>query len=49
MVAATVMIAALAGLGFSWLRLGTGNVAAPVVVHAALNASALVASAVVAT
>ncbi len=49
LVVATVGITAVAGVGFSWLRLWTGHVAAPLVVHAALNASALMAAAVVST
>ncbi len=47
LVVATVGITTLAGFVFSWLRLRTGHVAAPFVAHAALNASALVAAAVV--
>jgi membrane protease YdiL (CAAX protease family) len=48
LVVATVGITALAGMGFAWLRLRTGHVAAPLVAHAALNSSALLAAAVVA-
>jgi len=46
LVAATVGITGLAGAAFAGLRLWTGHVAAPIIVHAALNASALVAAAV---
>jgi membrane protease YdiL (CAAX protease family) len=47
LVVATVGITGLAGAAFAGLRLWTGHVAAPVIVHAALNASALVAATVV--
>jgi membrane protease YdiL (CAAX protease family) len=47
LVLATVGITGLAGVAFSWLRIWTGHVAAPIVAHAALNSSALVAAAVV--
>jgi membrane protease YdiL (CAAX protease family) len=49
LVVATVAITGLAGVGFSWLRLWTGHVAAPLVAHATLNASALIAAAAIAT
>jgi membrane protease YdiL (CAAX protease family) len=48
LVAGTVAITALAGVGFSWLRIWTGHVAAPLVAHATLNASALMAAAAIA-
>lgn len=48
LVLATVGVTALAGVGFSWLRIWTGHVAAPLVAHATLNASALVAAAAIA-
>jgi membrane protease YdiL (CAAX protease family) len=47
LVVATIGITGLAGAAFAGLRLWTGHVAAPIIVHAALNASALVAAAVV--
>ena len=47
LIVATVGITGLAGVAFSGLRLWTGHVAAPIVVHAALNASTLLAAAVV--
>jgi len=43
----TVGIAGLAGAVFAGLRPWKGHVAAPIVVHAAVNASALVAAALV--
>jgi membrane protease YdiL (CAAX protease family) len=49
LVIATVGITGLAGVAFSALRLWTGHVAAPIVVHVAINASALLAAAVVST
>lgn len=47
LIMATVGITGLAGAGLAALRIRTGHVAAPIVVHAALNTSALVAAAVV--
>lgn len=47
LVVATVGITGLAGMAFAGLRLWTGHVAAPIIVHATLNASALVAAAVI--
>ena len=41
---ASVAVTAAAGLGFSWLRLRSGSLVAPVVVHAALNNSAFAAA-----
>lgn len=38
-VAASVAATAAAGLGFTWLRDHTGSVAAPAIVHAAVNAT----------
>ena len=49
LVVATVGITGLAGVAFAGLRLWTGHVAAPAIAHAALNASAMVAAAVVST
>ena len=43
-VAASVAVTAVAGLGFSWLRLAGDSVVAPTVVHAALNSSAFAAA-----
>ncbi len=42
-----VAATAVAGAGLSWLRLRTGSLAAPVLVHAAINAAGLVAAWVV--
>ena len=47
LIVATVGITGLAGVAFAGLRLWTGHVAAPIVVHAAVNASALVAAALI--
>jgi membrane protease YdiL (CAAX protease family) len=47
-VAASVAVTAAAGLGFSWLRFRGDSLAAPVVVHAALNSSAFAAARLVA-
>jgi uncharacterized protein len=47
-VLASVAATAVAGLGFTWLRLRGGSLAAPVVVHAALNSSAFAAARLVA-
>lgn len=47
LIVATVGITALAGVGLAGLRIRTGHVAAPIVAHAALNAAALIAAAVV--
>jgi membrane protease YdiL (CAAX protease family) len=43
-VAATVAATALAGAGFAWLRLRSRSVLAPVVAHAGINMTALVAA-----
>jgi uncharacterized protein len=43
-VAGSVAATAVAGLGFCWLRLRFGHLAAPVVAHAGTNASATVAA-----
>jgi membrane protease YdiL (CAAX protease family) len=43
-VAGSVVVTAVAGLGFCWLRLRFGHLAAPVVAHAGMNASATVAA-----
>jgi uncharacterized protein len=43
-VAGSVLITAVAGVGFCWLRLRFGHLAAPVVAHAGMNASATVAA-----
>jgi len=40
-VAGTVGVTCAAGLGFAWLRLRSGSVAAPIVAHAGINAAAL--------
>ncbi len=40
-VAVTVAVTGLAGAGFAWLRLRSGSLLAPVLVHTALNALAL--------
>jgi uncharacterized protein len=47
-VAASVAVTAVAGLGFSWLRFRTDSLAAPTIVHAALNSSAFAAARLVA-
>ncbi len=39
-----VMATTVGGLGFGWLRLRSGSIAAPTLAHAALNASAYVAT-----
>ncbi|MGZ4755272.1 MAG: CPBP family intramembrane glutamic endopeptidase [Acidimicrobiia bacterium] len=39
-----VVATAIGGLGFGWLRLKSGSIAAPAIAHAALNASAYVAT-----
>jgi uncharacterized protein len=44
----TVLATTIAGHGFGWLRARSGSVVAPVMVHAALNASAFVATRIVA-
>jgi membrane protease YdiL (CAAX protease family) len=49
LVFATIVITGMAGAVLSVLRLWTGHVAAPIVAHAALNASALMAAAAVST
>jgi membrane protease YdiL (CAAX protease family) len=41
---ASVLVTTVAGVGFSWLRFRSDSVVAPMVVHAALNSSALVAA-----
>jgi uncharacterized protein len=43
-VAGSVVVTAVAGVGFCWLRLRFGHLAAPVVAHAGMNASATVAA-----
>jgi CAAX protease family protein len=43
-VAGDVAATMIGGLGFGWLRLRSGSIAAPVVAHAFLNASAYVAT-----
>jgi membrane protease YdiL (CAAX protease family) len=43
-VAGDVIATTIAGVGFGWLRLKSGSIAAPVLVHAALNASAYAAT-----
>ena len=45
---ASVLVTTIAGVGFSWLRFRSDSVVAPMVVHAALNSSALVAARLVA-
>jgi membrane protease YdiL (CAAX protease family) len=40
-VAGTIGVTSAAGLGFAWLRLRSGSVAAPIVAHAGINAAAL--------
>ena len=47
-VAASVAVTAVAGLGFSWLRFRADSLAAPTIVHAALNSSAFAAARLVA-
>lgn len=42
-----VLVTGLAGVGFCWLRLHTGSIIAPVLVHAALNGFATLAAHVV--
>ncbi|HEY5986541.1 MAG TPA: CPBP family intramembrane glutamic endopeptidase [Streptosporangiaceae bacterium] len=46
-VAGNVAVTGIAGAGFAWLRLRSGSVLAPLLVHAALNGSALLASGIV--
>ncbi len=43
-VVASVAVTAVAGLGFTWLRLRADSLVAPVVVHAAVNSSAFAAA-----
>jgi membrane protease YdiL (CAAX protease family) len=43
-VGADVAATTVGGLGFGWLRLRTGSIAAPVIAHAVLNGSAYVAT-----
>ena len=43
-VAGDVAATTIGGLGFGWLRLRSGSIAAPVMAHAALNGSAYVAT-----
>jgi membrane protease YdiL (CAAX protease family) len=43
-VAGTVAATTAAGVGFSLLRLRSGSVLAPVIVHAAINSSAFIAA-----
>jgi hypothetical protein len=43
----TVLVTAAAGSGFGWLHARSGSVVAPALVHAALNASAFVATRIV--
>jgi uncharacterized protein len=43
-VVGSVAVTAVAGLGFCWLRLRFGHLAAPVVAHAGMNAAATVAA-----
>jgi uncharacterized protein len=45
---ASVLVTTVAGMGFSWLRFRGDSLVAPMVVHAALNSSALVAARLVA-
>jgi membrane protease YdiL (CAAX protease family) len=45
---ASVLVTTVAGMGFSWLRFRSDSLVAPMVVHAALNSSALVAARLVA-
>jgi membrane protease YdiL (CAAX protease family) len=45
---ASVLVTTVAGVGFSWLRFHSDSVVAPMVVHAALNSSALLAARLVA-
>jgi uncharacterized protein len=40
--AAVVLATAAAGAGFAWLRLRTGNIAAPLIVHVVVNTTAFV-------
>jgi uncharacterized protein len=47
-VLASVLVTAVAGLGFSWLRFRGDSLVAPAVVHAALNGSAFAAARLVA-
>jgi uncharacterized protein len=43
-VAGSVVVTAIAGLAFCWLRLRTGHLAAPLVTHAGMNALATFAA-----
>lgn len=46
-VVGAVLMTTVAGVGFAWLRLGSGSVVAPVLAHWATNAFGLLAAAVV--
>lgn len=46
LVVAGVLITGVAGVGFAWLRLATGSLLAPILLHTATNVSSLLAAAV---